>query len=240
MFFFTSLFSNIILIYLIAAVAPALILLSYVYNQQRYQSQPAGLIRHLIGQGMLAGIITIAAETFGTWLFNGTTKLQGSSYDLAFAVFVVGIIEEGMKFIFLKKNTWKLYSFQTKYDGIVYATSIGIGFAIFENVRYVFSYGMSTALVRAFTAIPGHLSFAVLMGVFYGQAKYYEDSGNKMMSVLNQIIAYACPVVLHGLYDGMAMINTRTSNLIFFLILIVIYIIIFRLVRHEAETDKFV
>ena len=48
---------------------------------------------------------------------------------------------------------------------------VALGFAAFENVKYVYSYGFATGLVRAVTAVPGHAIFGVFMGYFYGYAK---------------------------------------------------------------------
>ena len=239
-FFLPGLFSNIIWIYLIAAVLPALILFVYIYNQQGAHRQPGYLIWKLFGSGALAAIIASVVEYIGTNLFNATTTLKGNDYYLVFALLVVGVIEEGMKFIFLKRDTWNDPNFQTRFDGIIYAVAIGFGFAVLENINYVFSYGLSTGFLRAFTAIPGHLSFGVIMGYFYGRARYFRDAGHDTLSLFSQIAGLGCAVVLHGLYDAMSMINTAKSNLIFFVILIIIYLIIFRLVRHEADTDQFV
>lgn len=239
-FFIPGILSNIVWIYLIAAVLPALILFIYIYNQQGVHRQPSSLMWKLFGSGALAALIASVVEYIGTNVFNATTTLKGNEYYLVFALLVIGVIEEGSKFLFLKRNTWNTPYFETRYDGIIYAVAVGLGFAVLENINYVFSYGLSTATLRAFTAIPGHLSFGVIMGYFYGRAKFFRDSGHSTLSFLSQVAALGCAIVLHGLYDAMSMINTTRSNLIFFVILIIIYLIIFRLVRHEAQTDQFV
>lgn len=239
-FFFPGILTNIVWIYLVAAVLPAVILFVYIYNQQGAHRQPGYLMWKLFGSGALAALLASVVEYIGTNVFNATTTLKGNEYYLVFALLVIGLIEEGMKFIFLKKNTWNDPNFETRFDGIIYAVAVGLGFAVLENINYVFSYGLSTATLRAFTAIPGHLSFGVIMGYFYGRARYFKDTGRGTLSFLSQIAALGCAIILHGLYDAMSMINTTKSNLIFFVILIVIYLIIFRLVRHEAETDRYV
>lgn len=94
--------------------------------------------------------------------------------------------------------------------------------------------------MRALTAIPGHLSFAVIMGYFYGRARFYEDIGEHKRAVRSQISGLICTAVLHGCYDTAAAMNTGKGNLIFLLILVVVYVIIFRLVKHEANTDRII
>ena len=85
------------------------------------------------------------------------------NYGILTAIFV-GLIEEGSKFFFLYRFTWKDKAFNYRFDGIVYAVFVSLGFAALENVFYVFNYGTGVALQRALLTIPGHMSFAVYMG----------------------------------------------------------------------------
>ena len=50
-----------------------------------------------------------------------------------------------------------------------------MGFATLENVLYVYNYGFSTGVLRAFTAVPAHATFAILMGYFMGKAKFSKN-----------------------------------------------------------------
>lgn len=80
--------------------------------------------------------------------------------------------------MFLHARTWRNPNFNYRFDGIVYAVFVSLGFAAFENIQYVLHYGLSVALPRAIFAVPGHMSFAVFMGLFYGRAKLYEAWGD--------------------------------------------------------------
>ena len=62
-------------------------------------------------------------------------------YGIISALFV-GLIEEGCKFFFLYKKTWKNVNFNYTFDGIVYAVTVSLGFAAIENIIYVFNYGL--------------------------------------------------------------------------------------------------
>ena len=87
-------------------------------------------------------------------------------YQIILYFVIVAIAEESSKYFFLKKRTWNNPEFNCQYDGVVYAVFVSLGFALWENINYVLSYGFSTAIVRAITAIPGHACFGVFMGVF--------------------------------------------------------------------------
>jgi RsiW-degrading membrane proteinase PrsW (M82 family) len=49
---------------------------------------------------------------------------------------------------------------------------VSMGFAAFENILYVFQGGFKVALLRAFTAIPAHATFGVIMGYYMGKSKF--------------------------------------------------------------------
>ena len=102
---------------------------------------------------------------------------------------------------------------------------VSLGFAAFENIKYVFSYGLSVVLPRALFAIPGHLAFSVFMGVFYGRAKLCENRGNKVGKIGNLILGYVSAVLLHGFYDACAMNGSTTANIVFYVFIGIMYVL---------------
>lgn len=226
----------IVLIYVIAAVLPAVILMRYVDSQPTLHRQPRALLQHLTYAGMLSAIIAGFLEWIGESLLNAfhITSISVLAY------LVVGVIEEGSKFWSMRRNTWNSPYFETRFDGIVYAVWVSLGFAIFENIKYVFSYGLTVAPSRALLAIPAHTAFAVLMGYFYGRAKYQDDTGNHTGANILCAIGYIAAVLLHGTYDYCCMAAGSIPSWVFLLVVILIYIIIFVLIRHEAKQDQIV
>lgn len=79
----------------------------------------------------------------------------------------------------------------------MYAVFISLGFATVENLAYVLSTGMSTAVVRSFTAVPAHALFAVAMGYYLGIAKFAGPRYRQKYIWLG----FISPVILHGIYD---------------------------------------
>ena len=43
---------------------------------------------------------------------------------------------------------WRDPNFNYRFDGIVYAVFVSLGFAAFENISYVVGYGLTTAVAR--------------------------------------------------------------------------------------------
>ena len=127
------------------------------------------------------------------------------------AFFGAAIPEETAKlfclWLFLRKNPY----FDERMDGIVYAVCVGMGFAAFENVEYLFAAGtdwVTTGIGRSLTAIPGHFGFAVLMGYYFSLNHFDKyrapGAGLKM---------WLYPVLGHGIYDTVAMMSAVTPQL---------------------------
>ena len=144
---------NIILI--AAAVIPAVLLLIYVYKADRLEKEPASLLGVLLLQGIISTALAAYAERIGARLLNAVLSEDSLLYQLLFNFLVVGLAEEGFKFLLLRWRTWRSPYFNCQFDGVVYAVFVSLGFALWENIDYVVMYGFGTAVLRAVTAIPG-------------------------------------------------------------------------------------
>ncbi len=115
---------------------------------------------------------------------------------------VASLNEEAFKLAALTLLIWKSKDFNEKFDGIVYASFISLGFAAIENVLYVFQHGFSTGIARAITAVPAHAFFGITMGFFFGMAKFYPKKRKKYLWM-----AFLVPFALHGTYDFILMVG---------------------------------
>lgn len=154
-----------------AAVIPAVFLLVHVYRADKLEKEPAPLLISLVLYGIAATFIALLLERFGSWLLGRYFPENSTPYNVLMYFGVVAFSEEGAKYFLLKRRTWNSAAFNCQFDGVVYAVFVSLGFALWENISYVLMYGLSTALVRAVTAVPGHACFGVFMGVWYGLAK---------------------------------------------------------------------
>ncbi len=229
--------NTVLMIYLTAAVLPAIILGVYVYRKDKRDQEPVALLAACLLMGVCAAFASIALEALGmtalsVYQIDQTTPLG----IMALAFGVVAVVEEGTKLFFLYLKTWKNPAFDYKFDGIIYAVFVSLGFAAFENIKYVFSYGLAVALPRAVLAIPGHMTFAVVMGVFYGRAKYLENHGQSG-KWLYIFLGWFFAVLLHGFYDTCAMLGTAESSLVFTVFIIFMYLLVFGLINRESRQD---
>ncbi|WP_452224768.1 PrsW family intramembrane metalloprotease [Lacinutrix chionoecetis] len=177
------------------ALAPVAIVIFYIYLMDKYEKEP---IRLLIVSFLLGAVVSIIITTIFYMVFNSVLPIVDdlSVFDQFIqAFFVVGFSEELSKYIIVFLFAQRLKAFNEPFDGIVYAVMVSMGFAATENIFYVLDSGPSTALLRAFTAIPAHATFGILMGYFMGKAKFAENR------ILCNLTGLGLAILFHGAYD---------------------------------------
>ena len=225
------------LIYAAAALLPAYFLMRYIYRMDRVEKEPVNLLFSLVIMGVVSAAIASAVEGIGIKALGVFVSPNSRAYVILLAFVVVAAVEEGAKYLMLKRRTWNELNFNYRFDGIVYAVFVSLGFAAIENVIYVLGYGLSVAPMRAVLAVPGHMAFGVFMGVFYGRAKICDIRGDAEGVKENLICAYLAPVLLHGFYDACVMMGTTLSTIIFVAFVIVMYRWVRNLIKKESATD---
>ena len=220
----------------LAAVIPAILLIIYIYKKDKVEKEPPALIIALVVLGVVSTFGAIVTETIGQLILRPFSYYPTVGYMIVLNFIVVGLSEEGFKFLLMKLPTWRNPAFNYRFDAIVYAVCVSLGFALFENINYVMQYGMATAAVRAVTAVPGHACFAVFMGIWYGQAKICASRGDRAGARRNQLLAVIVPTIVHGAYDFIATIGGGLT-VAFVAFVIVMFIVAFRLVRAGSITD---
>lgn len=224
-------------VYILAAVLPAFLLLRYVYRQDRVEREPVFLLLSLLLFGVISALCAAVLEGLLQTVLDMFLPQGTLLYTVLLAFLVVAVVEEGMKFFFLKRRTWYHPAFNYRFDGIVYSVFVSLGFAAYENIQYVLHYGLSVALPRALLAVPGHMSFAVCMGVFYGRAKLCESYGKISGERRNLWRGYLTAVFLHGFYDACAMTGTSGATVVFVVFVILMYLRVYRILKRESMSD---
>ena len=82
------------------------------------------------------------------------------------------------------------------------------------------------------------MGFAVLFGIYYGRARLCANLGDPALARKNIIKGYLLSVFMHGLYDTCAMIGTAGMLIVLLVVVVALYILIFRTVRKEARSDQ--
>lgn len=123
MFFFAPLIAApiyyLMIVYVLAAILPAVFLMRYVYRQDRIEREPPWLLGSLVLMGILAALASIVLEVLGESVLNALVSPDNPKYITLLAFLVVAVVEEGTKFFFLYKRTWRDPNFNFRFDAIV-------------------------------------------------------------------------------------------------------------------------
>ena len=178
----------------ILALSPGLAIMLYIYLQDIHEPEPIGQLA--IGFGY--GILSMLLATGVTYLIYKNIHFDQESFsDMAIKAFIiVAVLEEGAKFLFIRGILYTNKNFNEPFDGIIYSVMVGMGFALTENIIYVYNGDGGTAILRMFSALPAHALFAVLMGYFLGIAKL-----ENRHTGLYSLAAIAVAILAHGIYD---------------------------------------
>lgn len=185
-------------------VFPAIFLMVFIYMMEPLKKEPKFLLLASFGLGMLSPLLSDIFSIIPEILRSVLTDVKDRFLaDVLFRFFIIyGFCEELGKYIMLRVLTWKNKNFDCVFSGIVYAVFVSLGFAVLENFDYVSKYGISCAIDRMVTAIPGHACFAVYMGYYYSKSKEMALLGNFKKSREFTRSAIFVPALIHGLYDA--------------------------------------
>ena len=223
-----------------AAVIPAIVLLRFVYKEDRLDKESPGLLLSLVLFGIIATFAALVSEQIGEAVLALIVPENTTAYNAILYFVVVALSEEGFKYLLLKKRTWWSSEFNCQFDGIVYAVFVSLGFALWENISYVLMYGLGTAAVRAVTAVPGHACFGVFMGAFYGLAKRYDNFGDEWRSRRCRRFAVLVPVLLHGTYDFIATYEYDGYAWVFVGFVALLFLAAYRMIKTLSRDDRFI
>lgn len=218
---------------LLLAVAPAMVIMLYIYFKDTFEKEP---IKLLLKNFFLGATLSILL-TFVLGFFVGSvlpvTDSQ-SIWQMAIKAFItVALVEEFSKFVIVQRFAQNREEYNEPFDGIVYAVMVSMGFATLENILYVFQYGFGTGVFRAFTSVPAHATFAILMGYFMGKAKFSDRKWR--LNMMGLLIA----TLFHGAYDFFLFINFVPGIAIgaFISLLIGLYFSRIAMKRHQKRSQ---
>lgn len=174
-----------------AAIAPGLALLSYFYLRNQMATEP----RKTLLQAFLFGTLI----TFPIMFIQYVVKTEDtfSNRFITEVLFSSGL-EEFFKWLVIFTVILRHIEFDDPYDGILYGASVSLGFATVENVLYLLSFGINTALMRAILPVSSHALFGVVMGYYFGKSKFANN--DKKTEYL--ILSILTPFLLHIIYNS--------------------------------------
>jgi len=181
-------------------IAPAIFWLGYLYFKDRVQPEPLRTTGITYILGMLAAILAI--QIFKVLPLLGIPEDPSALMDtnrlkfLWYSVGITGFFEEFCKFLPFFFIVLRFKPFDEEIDGIIYSSIIGLGFASYENARYLVYMDGLELFGRAFTSPLTHAIFASIWGYVVGAA-WFKSRSILKASLMGLGLAALC----HGFFN---------------------------------------
>ena len=214
------------LLLFILALLPIIILGYYTYSKDS-NKEPKKLLLKLFFGGFGAVFLTIILSLVLQSIFpalSGDVEEYGNLKLLLYSFCIISFVEEISKFIFIYLISYHNKEYDQLYDMIVYSVFVALGFALIENLLYVFEGGLRVAISRLIFAVPTHASVAVFMGYYLSFAKLADINNNKKLKNKYLILSLLVPITLHGVYDYMVYSNSYIMYYLFFFFTIILFV----------------
>lgn len=229
----------IIIMLILIAFVPVFLLGFYIYKKDS-EKEPKILLTKLFISGLLGSVIMIIMDFFiaiyypNLYLLNTSFK---AGYFLTFIlVFLqIGLLEEIIKWFFIRIVGYDNKEFDQIYDIIVYCVFVGLGFAFFENMFYVLQGGIRVGILRGLLSVPAHAVYGVFMGYFLAKAKLSKTTFKHVIFIFLSIFI---PTILHTLYDYILMFDGDIYLYIVILYMVILYTISFMIIDKFSKKKE--
>jgi len=194
------------LIGLVLAIVPAIVWLAFFYRRDRYEPEPRTLVIGVFMLGIL--VATAVAIPVVDQLFDvGSWLSRSPLVHLLGGILVVGVVQEGLKYLALRLSVYDSREWDERTDGIIYGTAVGLGLATALNVSFVVESGgvdLGTGAIRIVLTSLAHGSFGGLIGYFLGRQKFearpiwWMPAGVALAAMLNGVFFFLRSTVARG------------------------------------------
>ncbi|MCC5576019.1 PrsW family intramembrane metalloprotease [Microtetraspora sp. AC03309] len=194
---------------LVLAVAPVPLLLAGVLALDRMEPEPRANLAFAFAWG--AGVAVLFAGLLNSLNLIYVEHQIGNAANARniVATFVAPLVEETMKgLVLLGLLRFRRQELDGPTDGIIYASMVGLGFAMSENVSYYLAalseHGAeglaATVVLRGVLSPFAHPLFTSLIGISVAYAA--QRQGKSGIGVI--VAGWIGAMVLHGLWNGLA------------------------------------
>ena len=223
----------------ILALLPAVYLIIFVYRHDKVEKEPISLLLKLLFFGALSIVPTVIVGTILELLLGIFISADNGLYNLIYMFIVVALVEEYWK-RWAAERAWNHPAFNYRFDAIVYCVSAALGFAALENLLYVSEGGLSTAILRAVTAVPSHAIDGVIMGIFFGESKICEMRGNLAGKKYYWRLSLLMPMLAHGYYDFCLTSGSLLMLLFFIIFVIALDVWAVKYIKRASAEDEMI
>jgi RsiW-degrading membrane proteinase PrsW (M82 family) len=223
------------------SLLPVVIMLWFYYVRQKQPSVSGTSMFRFFSIGVIAVIISVILEkgVYLAWeyispatadLFFSENVSMGSIIQVLFAggvsFGVVALIEEGTKYLLMRRLIWRTYDMDQVIDGVQFGIATGLGFAFLENTFYFlklfqgleFDTLVIVFFLRFLISTVGHMSFGGIMGYQLAKARFNVTEKKSFSGK-----AFLYPWLMHGFFNFLLAIQLAFYNVILLVIPLVIF-----------------
>ncbi|MBB5783965.1 PrsW family intramembrane metalloprotease [Nonomuraea angiospora] len=226
---------------LMLALAPVPLLLAAVLALDRMEPEPRSNLIFAFAWG--AGVAVLVAGLINYLNLHyiiDTAKLSEASARNVAATFGAPVVEETMKgLVLLGLLRFRRAELDGPTDGIIYASMVGLGFAMSENVSYYLAAlsnsgvkGLAvTVVLRGILSPLAHPLFSSMIGVAVAYAARREGPER----VFYILAGWSGAMILHGLWNGLASYGGFPGLVVAYLALLAVLIVLIGVVFKDRR-----
>lgn len=219
---------------ILPVVLPVIFWAVYHYHKDRHLPEPPLNLLLCFGLGLLAAAISklmyAGLEPLGLRFDAWALAADNPMALLAYSMLAIGPIEEFAKMLPFLVIVMRFRAFDELLDGIVYASFIGLGYALAENLQYLDFLSPLEAAARGFAGPVVHILFASIWGYWISRARLSSLSVARAAS-----LGFLLAAFLHGLYDFLVLLHPVAALPVAALLIVGIWIWRLRLMHRLHE-----
>jgi len=212
-------------------------MMAFVMALDSLEPEPLHLLvaTFLWGAGA-AVVLSLILEMAG----GATLSAFGAASPTRVAVLVAPVVEESMKALAVFGLFWfRRNQFNGITDGVVYAATSALGFAAAENVEYYIAAGLDGGVslgaifvLRGVIAPFCHPVFTAMTGIALALAVRRKGVSRTLLPIGGLLLA----ILLHGMWNGMAVLGLGAMGISFLVVVGVLIAILIALRRDRRST----
>ncbi len=220
-------------------------------RQDKLEPESRKLLMKIFELGAISIVFALIFEFVLDYIFEffGVTSEQlepgillsgGAFFLVAFSFFLVGPVEELVKFLVLKFYVFKKLDFNQIIDGVVYGATLALGFAFIENSEYFLNayqnidvpwvFVMVVTFRGVITALV-HVVSTGIIGLFIGRAKFSDSKNQKKIMFKGFLIAS----LIHGCYNVLIFFSFWGIVASSFLVIISMWWLVHEIKKPESK-----
>lgn len=238
-------------LFIVFVIIPVILWLWFFRREDAGEPEPRSFLFKIFLLGIMAAILAVMLEFLAAQVFFpgkidqltsiSLEKPESFSLILLLAMAVFSVIEESVKFFFLRIYTYFSPNFTQISDGALYGVTLALSFALLENAVYFFEFNSEKfelidliilIMVRCIAPLLMHLVSTGIAGLYMGRKKFSQSHSSSIM-----VKGFLIAASIHVFYNGFLLLPKYG---IFISFTIIIFALIYLLREISKPESKMV